>query len=169
MKTPAEIHARIEELSSGTEDYLGFQRNDLINALTFEEARRYLKDDVTDADGEKWQQDTDSLREAHNYAPFAWDKANSNRGLSAGRSIEHYKAWLWLLGHDQLASTLDDHYEYYGKPCLVLVCEFLDIPWDHLDDGRWVNNEFDEGIPSDERTQIVDRMRSLAAHYKSAS
>ena len=31
---------------------------------------------------------------------FAWDKANNERNLSAGRSINHFEVWLWLLGDE---------------------------------------------------------------------
>jgi hypothetical protein len=77
--------------------------------------------------------------------PFAWEKANDCRGLSANRSIEHMTAWLWMLG-DDLADKMDGLYEYYGKPCLRAICEKYGCKWQQWDDGVWRNSEDDDGI-----------------------
>ena len=85
MRTQEEILARIEAVAA--DDWIGTQRNDLIYALTLENAKPFLKDGVTEND---WAEATDeSIRqEAVDYMEFVWDKANNFRGLSAGRSMD---------------------------------------------------------------------------------
>ena len=58
------------------------------------------------------------------YLSFAFSKANDKRGLSAGRSMEHYTSWLWLDGDEVLHKTLDN-YEDYGIPQLIEICKYL--------------------------------------------
>lgn len=146
MKTTAEIFARIEEIKEA--DFFGFQRGDLISFLPFDAARLFLNEGVT-ARNWKTQEPTKEavLAEMLDYMTFAWEKANDCRGLSASRSIEHMKAWLWLLG-DDLGEKLENMYEYYGKPCLAAICEKYGWDWRSLDDGRWRNSEDDPGIPA---------------------
>lgn len=74
------------------------------------------------------------------YMPFAWEKANNCRGLSAGRSLAHYTAWLWLDGDNEIWPTLED-YEYYGKDKLVEICNYLGIDSKQWDDGIRKNSE----------------------------
>jgi hypothetical protein len=69
---------------------------------------------------------------------FAWDKANNGRGISANRSIAHYQAWLWLLGVEWCDTLMDD-YEFYGKPQLIRICEYLGLDPKQWDDGERVN------------------------------
>lgn len=80
---------------------------------------------------------------------FAWGKANGCRGLSAGRSLEHMQAWVWLMGDDDFWSELDasiEHaYQYYGKPQLVLICNHYGLDWSQWDDGIWRNFEDSAG------------------------
>jgi hypothetical protein len=81
----------------------------------------------------------------HDYMSFAWDKANNCRGLSAGRSIDHMKAWLWLLGESEMAAKIA-HFSHYGKPQLRAICERFGWDWRAWDDGEWRNNEDDDGV-----------------------
>jgi hypothetical protein len=60
------------------------------------------------------------------------------------------KAWLWLDGKDELAGRMDSVYEYYGKPCLVLVCREYGVDWRALDDGEWSNGECEQNLTADE-------------------
>ena len=68
------------------------------------------------------------------YMEFAWGKANGKRGLSAGRSMDHFSIWLWLDGEDDLAQSIRQEYEFYGKPQLVQICAYLE-----LDPSKWDN------------------------------
>ena len=58
-----------------------------------------------------------------NYMSFAWDKANNKRGISANRSIDHFKGWLWLLGDEEGIEYLKANYASYGKPGLTYICK----------------------------------------------
>jgi len=138
QRTQQEILDRIKKISE--DDFFGFQTGGLINFLTFDNAKKWLKEGVN---SEEWEQDTDPIKCIKDYMPFAWDKANNCRGLSASRSIEHMKAWLWLDGKDDLVGQMDDLYQYYGKPCLRVICEEYGIDWKSLDNNEWVNNEYD--------------------------
>jgi hypothetical protein len=150
MRTISEIEAKIK----AADDLFGTVRGDLMQWLPFDRAKEM--DLVSDtATAEKWAEagfprplsDEAAINEIKGYMPFAWDKANNCRGLSAGRSILHMQAWLWLLGADD--AQLDD-YTHYGKPQLKAICEAFGIDWKALDDGHWRNNEDDAGAgPAD--------------------
>ena len=146
MRTTKQIIARIKKLKN--QDFFGFQRNNLLRYLTFEDAKPFLKDGTT---AEQWTHhaltDDAVLEQLRSYMPFAWDKANNCRGLSASRSVDHMKTLLWLLG-DPLGEKLDDIYEYYGKPCLAAVCEKYGIDWRALDNDCWTNEEGGRGKPA---------------------
>lgn len=136
MRTTQEIIARIEARKA--EDVFGFEWPYYLYGLTFEQAKPYLKDDVT---GEGWQIKTDEeiRKQAIAYMEFAWDKANNCRWISASRSISHYQAWLWMLGIDWCDSLWDD-YEFYGKPQLVRICEYFGLDHKKWDNGVRTND-----------------------------
>lgn len=143
MRTSSEISARIKELESN--DFWSFQRGDLIDYLPFSEAKPHLKEGVTAKQWQPQPSDRESvISQIKEYMPFAWEKANDRRGLSAGRSINHMQAWLWMLGEDAAAEALED-YSLYGKPQLRAICERYDIDWRAMDDGLWTNSEDDDG------------------------
>lgn len=133
MRTDEEILARIEEREPF--DWLGFERNDLIIRLPFEKAKPFLKPEVT---AEAWTpapRDRESvLAEMRDYMRFAWEKANEGRGLSAGRTMHHYMAWIWLIG-DDLGEL--SRYQYYGKDNLLTICKHYGF--ESHDDGERTN------------------------------
>ncbi len=135
MRTQAEILERIEAVKN--DDFFGFQRSDLIDYLDFEHAKPYLKDGVSEA---QWaeREILEPEQAILDYLPFAWEKANDERGLSANRSMEHMKAWLWLAGDDDV-SWIDERYEFYGKPHLERISERFGFDWKAHDNGRRVN------------------------------
>lgn len=65
------------------------------------------------------------LAEMADYMGFAWDKALDHRGLSAGRSVEKIKAWLFLLGDTEAVefADQDENYPQYGCPVLMYVSQ----------------------------------------------
>ena len=135
MRTNEEIHARIEAVKA--DDWMGTQRSDLIQRLPFEEAKRYLKPEVTSDEWNHLPRDRESLvAEMLKYMPFAWEKANGRRGLSAGRSMGHYTSLTWLAGDD--LGNLGD-YQFYGKDNLRRICDFYGWDADQWDDGERVN------------------------------
>jgi hypothetical protein len=132
MKTDAEIIARLDLIVEN--DMFGFETTDLALRLPLEEALKFLNLE----DPENYQprpRDRDALVvEMKAYMPFAWDKANGGKGLSAGRSMSHYQAWLWLAGEDVESMDLLN-YEFYGKDRLRDICLLLSMDPDKFDDG----------------------------------
>lgn len=129
MRTQQEIVSRIAEVKE--DDIFGFQFIDLASYLDFDHAKPFLKEDVTVDD---WKKESRTPKEVMiEYMPFAWEKANNKRGLSAMRSMYHYTSWLWLDGDEVLHKTLSE-YEYYGKPQLVKICEYLGLDHTEYDD-----------------------------------
>lgn len=139
MRTQDEIIARIEARKN--DDMFGFEWPYYLGSLSFEAARPYLKPDATP---DYWPpiKDVAAIRqEAIDYLPFAWEKANKCRGISANRSVMHYQAWLWLLGEDWGDALMDD-YEFYGKPQLERITRFFGLDPKTWDDGIRSNTEY---------------------------
>lgn len=131
-RTQTEIVKRIKERKD--QDFFGFEINDYLAYLNFKHAKQFLGENAKERE---WGPETLGPEERiRDYMAFAWDKANHKRGLSAGRSISHMIAWLWLDGQDEFlsANNLDD-YEFYGKPHLIAICELYGIDHTEYDDG----------------------------------
>lgn len=147
MKTQEEIAARVAERFQ--DDLFGFEISEYLIFLEFARAKPYLKDDAT---AESWQHiplsDEAVLSAMQGYMSFAWEKANTRRGISAWRSLKHYVAWLWLLGEDAFLAEHEnfDNYTHYGKPQLVAICEHYGWDWTQWDDDRWIVEEREEGV-----------------------
>lgn len=135
-RTQEEIVKRFHERKKG--DLLGFEVDEYILYLDYKHAKPFLKKDVEEKD---WEQERVTPAEKiKDYMKFAWKKANDCRGISAGRSISHMIAWLWLDGQDKfLEENNIEEYEYYGKPQLVKICELYKIDWKQWDDGVRTN------------------------------
>ena len=134
MRTQDEIVARVDSIIKS--DFGMFESGPLIDYLDYDHAKKYLKDDVGEDD---YKQEQRTPKEVMiDYMPFAWRKANDQRGISAWRSLAHYKAWLWLDGDEDLWPTLDD-YNFYGKPQLIEICKYLGIDHEEWDDGIRTN------------------------------
>lgn len=137
MRTDDEIISRIEALKEA--DFFGFSTDDLIVRLPFDKAKPYLTDKAMSDNWKIFPRDRDSLvAEMKAYMPFAWDKANNFRGLSAGRSMAHYASWVWLAG-DDLGDL--EKYDCYGKDNLVAICEHYGFDHAQWDDGVRANSE----------------------------
>lgn len=137
MRSDEEILNRIAEVKE--RDWLGFERNDLIECLSFEAAKPFLKSNAKEEDWVAAPRDRESvIGRMLDYMPFAWEKANDERGISAGRSMAHYTSWLWLIGTD-LGDLL--RYQFYGKDNLVKICR--EFGWDpaQWDDGIRSNGD----------------------------
>lgn len=124
MRTQDEIVARIKEVAE--RDLFGAEIGDLLGFLDYEHAKPWLKPEVK---SEEWKPGdlTDERAQAElvDYLSFAWDKAINHRGLSAIRSLSHMRAWLWLLGKDELLAFLetDGNFRPYGTPVLAKISE----------------------------------------------
>lgn len=131
MKTVAEIQKKARE--GFDTDPFGFGKTDLIIELPYEEAKEYLKPEVTKEEWEKDRRqittDDDILKEIAEYVSFAQGKIDDERGISADRSCQHFIAWFWLIDEDfsnELADTYRHDYAPYGQPVLNKVKKYLD-------------------------------------------
>lgn len=123
MRTQQEILNRIEQLKD--EDFFGFETGDLIMALDYGNAKPYLKPDCTEAqwtDGREPYTQENCRKNIRNYLPFAKEKADNERGISASRSQSHFRAWMWLACDDEVLARVEaTEYESYGRPKLAII------------------------------------------------
>jgi hypothetical protein len=126
MRTQEEILNRIKEVEK--KDWMGTIRSDLVDFLEYENAKQFLKGEITP---EGWLENgfTENTEEnikakMSGYLEFAFNKAENERGLSAGRSMDHYSAWIWLLDKEDHFGDVTD-YHSYGIPHLYKIKEFL--------------------------------------------
>src|SRR5437868_5847572 len=114
MRTKEEILARVRSVS----DLFGTQVADLVEYLPFEAAKEFLNDDYkrkVEAGEEKWEMRSDPKAEILDYLEFAYGKAEDQRGLSAGRSMLHFKTWIWLdddTFYSQVIDLIDNYTDY---------------------------------------------------------
>jgi hypothetical protein len=164
-RSPQEILSRIESVKD--DDWMGTQVNDLLFYLPFAEARPHLKEGVT---ADQWAEATSDVKPAldaaRDYLDFAWDKANNCRGLSAGRSLDHMKAWLWLAGYDKLVDEHFGDYEHYGKFQLVIASELTGFDWRAHDNGEWVNGEDRPSLDPSEINDLAAEAKRIAEEHK---
>lgn len=138
-RSDTEIVERVRHVVA-PRDFMGFEASDLVLRLPYDAAKEFLADDVKPEDWAKpLSRDRESvLADMLGYMPFAWDKANNFKGLSAMRSMSHYSAWIWLIG-DDLGDLLN--YEFYGKDNLLRICQHYGWDASKWDDGVRSNHE----------------------------
>jgi hypothetical protein len=160
-RTDEEIVARIQSVCNHVFD---FQTGDLLPYLSsFEVAKPFLADEVTEEQFNEFHKEAiDPAQQARDYLEFAWDKANNCRGLSASRSVDHLKAWLWLAGYDGVDEDFDKRYQFYGKPCLVVASIMVGFSWKAHDDGNWTNYEGTAGIDEQQKQQEINDAQEAA-------
>lgn len=127
-RTPAEILAR---LSSLDDDFFGKRSEVLIFSLSFSDANQFLKDDANEAG---WVQ-YDPMTEAASYLEFAIDKMQGERGLSASRSVDAFREYVWLLTDDATAAQYEaTDYGWYGHDQLLFAARKLGLiaKWNEL-------------------------------------
>ena len=134
---------------------MGTIRGNLLVCLDSTHARLYYnatEQDMPDPwrDGDPpVNRDPEAVRKvARDYLDFAWEKANNCRGISAGRSIDHFIAWMWLSGDEDCMEGVE--YRNYGKQILVAVSECLGVDWKKLDDDEWGDEEYGNKKTADE-------------------
>jgi len=128
FRTNEEILEHIN-LIKGSDPFM-ITTNDLILCMDLEAASVVLGNVALDPE-EWYSQPVDPKGMIEGYMPFALAKAFDHRGLSALRSISHFKAYTWLDGKDELYEFLcdDKNYYPYGVPMLKKVCNAYGIPW----------------------------------------
>ena len=145
VRTPEEILARIEHIEGS--DIFGVESTDLKRFLPFEKACPFLtKEFLSQADAEQqWADQMKATPEERirDYLPFAIGKALGHRGLSAGRSIAHMQAWVWLMGDEAFAQVGWDNYAMYGVPILEECAALSGFEWP----GGHPLNRMAEGRP----------------------
>jgi hypothetical protein len=120
MRSQEEILERIKERDA--DDLLGFEWFEYVYALDLKHAITFLEHPNQD-----WKPKTpDEIKtRMKDYMPFAIKKAETERGISANRSIMHYIAWLWLVEEDDLLAKVDHEYETnyhsFGLPILKMI------------------------------------------------
>ena len=139
MRTQEQIVQQIEKRKS--DDFLGFEIDEYLRFLDYEYVKQYLKEGTKP---EQWGEPSENTTEGIlkimlDYMPFAWDKAKNCRGISASRSISHYKAWIWML--DDGFEFDEDSYCHYGKDLLRAICKQYGWNPNQWDDGIRVNDE----------------------------
>ena len=136
-----EIVARIAAVAD--DDFFGFAREVLIDALDFEHAAPYLKEGVLP---EEWnsQRPADFAEEAREYLEFAVEKIDGHRGISASRSVAKLTEYAWLLGRDDVVAAMDHaHYPQYGAPKVKAFADGMGLEWP--DDADL--NRMAQGLP----------------------
>jgi hypothetical protein len=128
QRTEAEVVERIKTTDS--DDPLGFEIDVLLRHVS---ARVHIREFGSNAlhlrDWEPLPLHVESvMAELGEYMPFAWSKVIDHRGLSANRSVSKTRAWVWLLGLDDLLALYEDtDYPQYGAPQLAVVCRALNL------------------------------------------
>ena len=133
-RTQEEILQRIESIKPY--DLFGDEWCVCVMFLNYDNAKKYLKEDTAP---DFWvQNENDPIDHIKDYMNFAWNKANTHRGLSSERSIRHMMAWLWLAGKEEELKWVTDEYENnyrnYGKPILRYICERFNLPIEDNED-----------------------------------
>jgi len=122
MRSDEEVVARVKLLNKS--DLLGFEVQCLVPTLPFKHAQPFLKADVTEANWQSTPRDRDTIiGYMRDYMVFALEKAQNHRGISASRSVSHFRAWVWLLGDEDFNAINWDQYPQYGVPILAAICK----------------------------------------------
>jgi hypothetical protein len=125
-RTQDEILQRITAVAD--DDFLGWRRQVLIEALDYEHARGYLPD--TTADQWAGLRTADVEQAAREYLTFAIGKIVDHRGISASRSVDKLTEMAWLLGRDDVVAAMDAaDYPQYGAPKVRAFAEGMGWPW----------------------------------------
>lgn len=119
IRTQEEIKERFNQ----SNDIFSTQREDLIPYMDFENAKEYLEEDYVkevESGEEVWEKSIDPKNSILDYIGFAYEKAEGQRGLSAERSMLHFKTWIWLDDEKFYNEVVDliDNYTCYGIPAL---------------------------------------------------
>jgi len=142
MRTVGEVAAFYQ--GAKDRDMFGSIAGILVPFLPFDLARPFLEAGSTK---EEWERDGVPyplvrefiLEQLKDYMDFAWEKAEDHRGLSALRSHEKMKAWLWLLEDEETLrfAATDKNYNPYGAPILAAISKKYGFP---IPEGKRIAN-----------------------------
>ena len=126
MKTEQEILDAMADMK--WKDLFGTRMGDIMEGLSFEKAKPWLKETAKPEDWTKIQLTSDKqiYDQAVKYLDFAQEKIDNQRGLSANRSMYHYQAWLWLMNAPQeIQDVAWRDYDDYGQENLNEIRDWL--------------------------------------------
>lgn len=134
LKSQEEFAKKFSELQA-KESFIDFRPEVLMDYLNFENARPFLKEEYihkVEKGEEEWEMITtieECAQDFLDYMNFAWGKAEDQRGISAGRSIQKLGMWLWIMNREDLQTLIekDELYNPYGAPALIEVCTEMGI------------------------------------------
>jgi hypothetical protein len=133
VRTEQEIVARARQVRDDRfRDPLGAELGDLITQLEWDEAKEFLHPGAKKVDWHPLPLQ-EAKEGAIGYVQFAISKMDHHRGLSAGRSVDHMRAWIWLFTDDDWAQKMDEApYQNYGAPKVKVFCEAMGLQdvWD---------------------------------------
>lgn len=108
-----------------------FQPEVVIQYLSYEKAKQFLKEDCTEEKfkslGAPAYTRENVFQAMANYMHYGWLKAQNHRGISANRTIQKMEAYVFLLGDDP-SFMRDLPYQNYGAPILKAICEKYNLP-----------------------------------------
>lgn len=129
MRTAAEIRQRLVDRE--TNKLFDFGKMQLVVHLPWKEATPHLGDDVTEEEFEEIQPENSeewAREQIEEYFSFAVEKATRERGLSAIRSVQKMREWVWLTGEEEAFEEFcDTDYKSYGAPKLKVVARHFDL------------------------------------------
>lgn len=109
-------------------DMFGFETLEYLQFLDYDHAKPFIRDDIPENDWNHrpFSRD-DVLKQMKDYMPFAIEKAEGERGISANRSIMHYVAWTWLAGDEKFSQEIEREFNFnyhsYGLPILKRIAD----------------------------------------------
>jgi hypothetical protein len=120
MRTVDEVLAKIDVVGNTIAGSMTV--DDLYEVLTYDEVKSKLRPEVTREEwGEVHSRSPESARrKLVRYLPFAIEKAVGHRGISASRSVSHFKNWVWLMEDSEAQEFIadDGNYAMYGAPII---------------------------------------------------
>lgn len=123
MRTAAELaewYAKHKD-----EDTFGWMAEVIVTRLPYDLAKPFLKPEAKPEEWTPYALERDSvIGDMKDYMKFAWTKVCDHRGISASRSVVKMRAFLVMLGDDEMANLCLDEsqYPYYGAPILKQIC-----------------------------------------------
>jgi hypothetical protein len=132
MRTVDEVLARIEEIENTLVGSMTV--DDLYEVLTYDEVKSKLRPEVTREEwGEIHSRSSESARrKLVRYLPFAIEKAVNHRGISASRSVSHFKNWAWLMEDSEAQEFIADggNYAMYGVPIIKYLLSRYNVKYE---------------------------------------
>jgi hypothetical protein len=138
IRTEKEILDKFNTVS----DLFSIQKKDLLDFLPFDIVKPFLEDEYVkkvESGEEHWGTNISPKSRILEYLPFAYEKAEGLKGMSAARCLLHFKSWIWLDNNDfynQISHDLDNYQNYgidvinrianfYGYKCEVDLTDYI--------------------------------------------